>query len=111
MGTSGPAAWYATSTVPKRRRPDFCEAASLLMHDIAGRLEGFAHLQPDRILVVAGEARRASRASVKPLTFAGGKSRDRLGRQKPVVRLKGKRMLYCITLRPLFFRDSTARER
>ena len=55
--------------VAKRRRPSFTDAARLLIHDVAQRLEEFAHLQPRRILVVAGEARRGSRASIKPLTF------------------------------------------
>ena len=71
----------------------------------------FSHLEPSRILVVAGEARRASHATVKPLSF-GEKARfDALGRYKPLVKLNGKRMLYCITLRPLFFRSSGAHER
>lgn len=95
----------------KRHRPNLNDAASLLIRDVAERLEGFSHLRAEKILVVTGEARRASRASVKPLTFANGKSRDRAGRQKPIVRWNGKRMLYCITLRPLFFRSSTAEER
>nr|WP_225936905.1 hypothetical protein [Myxococcus sp. RHSTA-1-4] len=71
----------------------------------------FAHVKSGRILVVAGEARRASRGTVKPLCFRGGKSTDRTGRRKPVIRIRGKRMLYAITLRPLFFRGSTARAR
>lgn len=71
----------------------------------------FGHLRPGRILVVAGEARRASRGTVKPLAFEGGRRRDSMGRRKPLVMVKGKRQLYCITLRPLFFRQSTARTR
>lgn len=71
----------------------------------------FAHVRPGRILVVAGEARRASRGTVKPLCFRGGKSTDRFGRRKPIIRIRGKRMLYCITLRPLFFRASKAQAR
>jgi hypothetical protein len=59
------------------------------------------------VLVVAGEARRASRATVKPLAFAGATAKDKLGHCKPVVKIRGKRILYCITLRPLFFRAST----
>jgi hypothetical protein len=47
-----------------------------------------------------------------PLAFAGSRSVERAaGRRKPIVRVKGRRMLYSITLRPLFFRDSTPRER
>lgn len=72
----------------------------------------FAHVRASRILVVAGEARRASRGTVKPLTFAGGRSTEKgTGRRKPVVKVGGKRMLYSITLRPLFFRNSTPEER
>jgi hypothetical protein len=72
----------------------------------------FSHIKASRILVVAGEARRASRGTVKPLTFSGGRSTDKLtGRQKPIVKAGGKRMLYSITLRPLFFRDSTPQDR
>ncbi len=71
----------------------------------------FAHLEPSRILVVAGEARRASHATVKPLAFGRGIRTDAFGRYKPLVKIKRKRMLYCVTLRPLFFRSITARER
>jgi hypothetical protein len=48
---------------------------------------------------------------VKPLAFARGKSRDPSGARKPVVRVEGRRMLYCVTLRPLFFRDSRPEQR
>nr|WP_228530815.1 MULTISPECIES: hypothetical protein [Myxococcaceae] len=74
-------------------------------------MEEFGHVRAGRILVVAGEARRASRGTVKPLAFRGGKSVDANGRRKPIVRVKGRRMLYCITLRPLFFRLSTPQAR
>jgi predicted metallopeptidase len=60
-----------------------------------------AHIRPARILFVAGEARRASRATVKPLR----------GKGAPRVMLRQKRALYLITLRPLFFRSSTPEER
>jgi hypothetical protein len=69
----------------------------------------FAHIRSSRILVVAGEARRASRATVKPLVFSKKGRASR--RAKAVVRIKGRRMLYCITLRPLFFRASTPKAR
>lgn len=93
------------------RRPNFNKALRALIRDISVRLPEFAHIRANRILVVAGEARRASRGTVKPLCFRGGRSMDRSGRRKPVIRIKGRRMLYCITLRPLFFRGSTARAR
>jgi len=81
------------------------------MRDLSLRSPEYRHIQPGRVLVVAGEARRASRGTVKPLTFARGASRDGSGRRKPVVRVNGKRMLYCITLRPLFFRSARPDQR
>ena|GEM_PF-256013 len=98
-------------TVAPQRRPNLNKAVRALIRDIAAKMPEFAHVRASRILVIAGEARRASRGTVKPLCFRGGRSTDRTGRRKPIVRIKGKRMLYCITLRPLFFRSSTARGR
>jgi hypothetical protein len=94
-----------------RRRPDFTLAVRALVEHVARTAPEFAHLDPRRILVVAGEARRASRGTVKPLCFPGGRRTDSLGRRKPLVRVHGRKMLYSITLRPLFFRRSTARQR
>jgi hypothetical protein len=94
-----------------KRRPNFNLAVRALVRDIAASMEEFAHVRAGRILIVAGEARRASRGTVKPLCFRGGKSIDANGRRKPIVRVKGRRMLYCITLRPLFFRLSTPQAR
>jgi hypothetical protein len=93
------------------KRPNFNQAIRALLKDVSSSMAEFSHIKPSRIVVVAGEARRASRATVKPLTFEGGKSSDFLGRRKPIVRIKGKRMLYSITLRPLFFRSSTPQGR
>jgi hypothetical protein len=99
------------ASVP-RSRPNLSQALYALIRDAARTVPEFAHIKPSRILVVAGEARRASRGTIKPLAFAGGKSSDRTtGRRKPIVRVNGKRMLYSITLRPLFFRDSTPEQR
>lgn len=81
------------------------------MRDLVVRSPEFSHLVPAKVLVVAGEARRASRGSVKPLAFARAKSRDHAGTRKPVVRVDGRRMLYCVTLRPLFFRDARPEQR
>src|SRR5689334_6045830 len=92
-----------------KRRPQLNRAVRGLLRHVASTMAEFSHIKPSRILVVAGEARRASRGTVKPLAFAGGKSASPDGRRKPIVRVKGKRMLYAITLRPLFFRGSTAR--
>jgi hypothetical protein len=93
------------------KRPNFNQAVKALLKDVAATMAEFQHIRPTRILVVAGEARRASRGTVKPLAFEGTSSRDRTGRRKPVVRIKGRRMLYCITLRPLFFRSGTPQAR
>ena len=93
------------------RRPNFNQAVKALIKDIAASVAEYSHIRPLRILVVAGEARRASRGTVKPLTFEGSKSLDKGGKVKPVVRIRGRRMLYCITLRPLFFRSSTPESR
>jgi hypothetical protein len=92
-------------------RPDLNRAIRALLRDVARRSPEFRHVQPSRVLVVAGEARRGSRGSVKPLTFAAGRSRDRSGLRKPVVKVGGRRILYCITLRPLFFRDARPEQR
>lgn len=93
------------------KRPDFNKAVSVLLKHVSKTMPEYGHLKPSRILVVAGEARRASRATVKPLMFAGGKRRDAVGRTKPLVKVHGKRVLYTITLRPLFFRKATPRSR
>ena len=93
------------------RRPDFTQAVHALMNHVARTMPEFRHLDPTRILIVAGEARRASRGTVKPLCFAAKGRTDSLGRKKPLVKLRGRQMLYSITLRPLFFRRSTPRER
>lgn len=92
-------------------RPDFNRAVRRLLWHVARSMPEFAHLEPSRILVVAGEARRASHATVKPLAFSEGNRIDPIGRKKPLVKVNGKRMLYCVTLRPLFFRNSGAHER
>lgn len=65
---------------------------------MARKLPELAHVQAARILFVAGEARRGSRATIRPL-----------GRAQ--VSLKGRKTLYCVTLRPLFFRASSPEQR
>jgi hypothetical protein len=56
--------------------------------------------------VVAGEARRSSRATIWPAVPSG-----RSGRSRPVIRVKGREIRYVITLRPLWFRESTPAQR
>lgn len=94
-----------------RRRPDFSQAVRALIEHVARAHPEFAHIDAKKILIVAGEARRASRGTVRPLAFARGKRVDPLGRRKPLVKVGGRRVLYTVTLRPLFFRKSTPRQR
>lgn len=84
------------------QRPTVTLAARRLIRDIARRLPELGHVRASRVLVVAGEARRASRATIRGLVP---------GRHRPAVSIRGRRMLYVITLRPLWFRDSTSRDR
>jgi hypothetical protein len=93
----------------RKQRPNFNRAVQALIQDIASSMPEFAHIRPTRVLVVAGEARRASRGTVKPL-FPDDEAK-KLKMKKPIVRIRGRRMYYCITLRPLFFRSSTPQGR
>jgi predicted metallopeptidase len=65
---------------------------------MAKKLPELSHIKAARILFVAGEARRGSRATIKPL-------------KRAQVSLKGRKALYCVTLRPLFFRASSPEQR
>ncbi len=87
-------------------------AAKRLVKDLAARVPELAHVRASRVLVVAGEARRASRATIRPAHF--GETRARAGagtRKKPLIRIRGRKILYVVTLRPLWFLDSSPRER
>ncbi len=87
-------------------------AVKRLVRDVAARLPELAHVRASRLLVVAGEARRASRATISPALFGSTRARRREGgRAKPVVRVKGRKILYVVTLRPLWFVASTPEER
>lgn len=77
-------------------------AVKRLVRDLARRVPELSHVRPSRVLVLAGEARRASRATIRGLVPGPG---------RPAVAIRGRRMLYVITLRPLWFRDSTPEER
>lgn len=96
-----------------QERPNLTRAVKNLVRDVARRVPEFAHVRASRVLVVAGEARRNSRASIRPAHF--GTTRRRAssagGAVKPLVRIKGRKILYIITLRPLWFRASTPEER
>lgn len=96
-----------------KRRPNLGKAIKEVMRDVSRRMPEFGHIDPSRILVVAGEARRASRATVRPLAFSD--SRDRISadrkRAKPLVQIRGRQMLYVVAFRPMFFLRSTAEQR
>lgn len=83
-----------------------------LIRDVAARVPELAHVRASRVLVVAGEARRASRATIRPAHFKETRRRaSGVGRRKPLVRIRGRKILYVVTLRPLWFLDSTPEER
>jgi hypothetical protein len=87
-------------------------AVKRLIRDLAARVPELAHVKPARVLVVAGEARRASRATIRPAHFRDTRARGgRGGRRKPLIRVQGRKILYVITLRPLWFRGSTPEQR
>lgn len=87
-------------------------AVKRLVRDVAARLPELAHVRASRLLVVAGEARRASRATIRPAHFGSTRGmRGEGGRAKPVIRVKGRKILYVVTLRPLWFVASTPDER
>lgn len=87
-------------------RPNITRAVKRLVRDASARLPELAHVRASRVLVVAGEARRASRATIWPARPSG-----RGGAARPAVRVKGREILYVITLRPLWFRESTPAQR
>ena len=81
-------------------------AVKRLIRDAAERLPELSHVRASRILVVAGAARGASRASIRPATLGAPSKRPRR-----FIRVRGRRMLYVMTLRPLWFAASTPEER
>ena len=93
-------------------RPQMTLAVKRLIRDMVARLPELSHVKPARVLVVAGEARRASRATIRPAHFGETRARGgRGGRRKPLIRIGGRKILYVITLRPLWFRASTPEQR
>ncbi len=88
----------------KVRRPNITRLVRAVIADAAARLPEFEHIKASRILVVVGEARRASWATIRPL----GSNADL---RRPAVRIKGRQMLYVITLRPRFLRVATPEKR
>jgi predicted metallopeptidase len=93
-------------------RPNVTLAVKKLVRDIATRIPELGHVRASRVLVVAGEARRASRATIRPAHYGATRGRAGAGaRRKPLIRVKGRKILYVITLRPLWFLRSTPRDR
>lgn len=90
-------------------RPNITLAVKRLIRDAAARVPELSHVRPSRVLVVAGEARRNSRATIWPAVTAPRGAGT--GRSRPVIRIKGRQILYVVTLRPLWFRDSTPAQR
>lgn len=84
-------------------------AVKRLVRDVAARLPELSHVRPTRVLIVAGEARRASRATIRPAHH--GSAARQAGGVRPRVRVRGRTILYVITLRPLWFLASTPDER
>jgi predicted metallopeptidase len=74
---------------------------------VAHRLPELAHVRASCVLVVAGEARGTSRASIRP----GNIGPARGGTRRRFIRVRGRRILYVVTLRPLWFAASTPEER
>ena len=81
-------------------------AVKRLIKDVAARVPELSHVRASRVLVVAGEARGTSRASIRPGKVGPARSGPRR-----FIRVRGRRMLYVITLRPLWFVASTPEER
>ncbi len=96
--------------VKPRSRPSVSLAVRRLVRDLARRLPELAHVRASRILVVAGEARGLSRATIGPApgALAAHGRRGAAGRGPT---LNGKPVLYVMTLRPLWFVASTPEER
>ncbi len=94
-------------------QPNMTLAVKRLIRDVARRIPELAHVRASRVLVVAGEARRTSRATVRPAHFkeTRGRRSGLGGRKKPLIRVKGRKILYVVTLRPLWFVGSTPEER
>src|SRR5512147_1028998 len=77
-------------------------AVKRLIRDLVRRVPELSHVRPSRVLVLAGEARRASRATIRGM---------QPGPRRPAIVVRGRRILYVITLRPLWFLDSRPEDR
>lgn len=95
------------------RRVNMTLAVKRLIRDLAARVPELSYVRASRVLVVAGEARRSSRATIRPAHFGATRRRAASagGPTKPLVRVKGRKIYYVVTLRPLWFLASTPDER
>src|SRR5262252_8742751 len=82
-------------------------AVKRLIRDLARHVPELAHVKSRSVLVVAGEARGLSRATIRP----GNLGPARGGVRRRFIRVRGRPILYVITLRPLWFAASTPEER
>jgi predicted metallopeptidase len=101
VGSEAPEVVIAKVRARRAERPNATLLCRRVVADMVRTLPELSHIRASGILFVAGEARRGSRATIRPL---GGKERAR-------VSFKGRQALYCITLRPKFFRASTPEQR
>lgn len=84
----------------------------LLKGVVAAAPEQLGHVDPDRIVLVAGAAQRGARASIRPLSFGGSPpSWSRGAEAKPKVQIGGRIMLYELCLRPRYFLATPPEER
>lgn len=98
---------------PTSERIDWSMGLVRMLRDIKLRVPELDHLEPDRILVTAGQARKRSRATIRPYAFGETATRHSASGHlfKPLVKVGGRTIRYEIILRPLFFLRSTPLER
>lgn len=95
------------------KKPNATLAVQRIIRDAAGRVPELSHVDSSKVLVLLGEARRTSRASVRPMHFAETASRRSASGHlvRPRVRYRGRNIYYILTLRPLFFLRGTPQGR
>ncbi len=82
-------------------------AVKRLIRDVALRVPELSHVRAASVLVVAGEARGVSRATIRPGNVGPARGEG----PRRFIRVGGRRMLYVMTLRPLWFAASVPEER
>jgi hypothetical protein len=88
-------------------------ALDLLLPQLAQALvdsnpDALGHIDVQKILFVAGAARRGHRASIRPFRYSSPPTGEW---KKPHVHIRGSEILYEICLRPLFFLQGNTRSR